>query len=120
MRWIPCLLLALVPLTAVRAAPPALLSQAVDRWIGERNQWAFTQFVREFDGTLVAEERHERYDPSQPGEKRWQLLSVNGQRVSSASDAGRELQKIPAGRIARLLVWRGDAEIFLTVKKEKQ
>ena len=79
MRWIASLLLALVPLSAVHAAPPALLSQAVDKWIGERNQWAFTQLVREFDGTQVAEERVERYDPSQPGEKIWQLLSINGQ-----------------------------------------
>ena len=47
------------------------------------------------------------------------ILSVNGQSVSSAADAGRELQKIASGRIARILVWRGDGEVFLTVKKEK-
>jgi S1-C subfamily serine protease len=46
------------------------------------------------------------------------ILSVNGQGVSNASDAGRELQKIAAGRIARLLVWRGNGEAFVTVKKE--
>ena len=46
------------------------------------------------------------------------VLSVNGQNVSTAADAGRELQKIAQGRIARLLVWRGDGEIFLTVRKE--
>ena len=46
------------------------------------------------------------------------ILSVNGQAVSSAADAGRELQKIAAGRIARVLVWRGDGEVFLTVRKE--
>ena len=46
------------------------------------------------------------------------ILSVNGQKISSASDAGRELQKIPAGRIARILVWRGDSEVFVTVRKE--
>ena len=46
------------------------------------------------------------------------ILSVNGQAVSSAVDAGRELQKIPAGRIARILVWRGDGEVFVTVRKE--
>lgn len=61
-----------------RAAAPTLLAQAVDQWIGERNQWAFTQFVREFDGDRIAEERVERYDPSQPGERRWRLVSVNG------------------------------------------
>jgi len=67
------------PLVAGHAATPALLGQAVDKWIGERNQWAFTQHVREFDGGKVAEERVERYDPSRPDARRWQLLSVNGQ-----------------------------------------
>jgi serine protease Do len=46
------------------------------------------------------------------------ILSVNGQSVSSAAEAGRELQKVAAGRIARILVWRGDGEVFLTIRKE--
>lgn len=46
------------------------------------------------------------------------ILSVNGQNVSSAVEAGRELQKIAAGRIARILVWRGDGEVFVTIRKE--
>jgi len=46
------------------------------------------------------------------------ILSVNGQNVSSAAEAGRELQKVASGRIARILVWRGDAEVFLTIRKE--
>jgi serine protease Do len=46
------------------------------------------------------------------------LLSVNGQQVSSASDAGRELQKVGSGRIARILVWRSDSEVFVTVRKQ--
>ena len=46
------------------------------------------------------------------------ILSVNGQAVTSAAEAGRELQKITSGRIARLLVWRGDGEVFLTIRKE--
>jgi serine protease Do len=46
------------------------------------------------------------------------ILSVNGQTVGSASEAGRELQKIASGRIARILVWRGDGEVFLTIRKE--
>lgn len=78
MRWISFLLLSGMALTMVRAAPPALLDQAVGRWIGERNEWAFTQFVREFDGGTVREERLERYDPSEPGIRRWRLLNVNG------------------------------------------
>ena len=46
------------------------------------------------------------------------VLSVNRQRVASASDAARELGKIQSGRIAQLLVWRGDGEVFVTVKKD--
>jgi len=46
------------------------------------------------------------------------ILSVNRQNVSSAADAGRELQRIPSGRIAQILVWRDGAETFVTVKKD--
>ena len=46
------------------------------------------------------------------------ILSVNSQSVSSAAEAGRELQRVPSGRIARILVWRGDGEVFVTVKKD--
>ena len=78
MRWILPLLLFGTLLPAGHAATPALLDQAVAKWIGGREQWAFTQFVREFDGGEVKEERLERCDPSQPGDRRWQLLTVNG------------------------------------------
>ncbi len=46
------------------------------------------------------------------------ILAVNGTEVSSASDAGRELQRIATGRIARILVWRAGSEVFVTVRKE--
>jgi len=46
------------------------------------------------------------------------IMSVNGAPVANAAAAGRELQKVQAGRIARILVWRGDGEVFVTVKKE--
>jgi serine protease Do len=46
------------------------------------------------------------------------ILQVNRRPVSSAADAGRELQKIPSGRLAQLLLWRGDGEVFVTVKKD--
>jgi S1-C subfamily serine protease len=42
---------------------------------------------------------------------------VNGKEVANAVEAARELQKIPAGRLAQLRVWRGDKEIFVPVKK---
>jgi serine protease Do len=46
------------------------------------------------------------------------ILSVNGQTVTNASEAARELQQVAAGRYARLLLWRGDGEVFVTVRKE--
>jgi len=50
------------------------------------------------------------------------ILRVNGTAVANAVEAGRELQKIASGRLARILVWRfgndrGD-EVFVTVRKE--
>ena len=46
------------------------------------------------------------------------ILSVNRTKVSTAADAGRELQKIVSGRLAQLLLWRDGGEVFVTVKKD--
>jgi len=46
------------------------------------------------------------------------ILSVNSKAVVSAAEAARELQKIEAGHIAQMRVWRGDGEVFVPVKKE--
>ena len=46
------------------------------------------------------------------------ILSVNGQTVADATAAARELQQVAAGRYARILLWRGDGEVFVTVRKE--
>lgn len=46
------------------------------------------------------------------------ILSVNRKPVANAADAGRELQQIPSGHIAQILVWRGESEVFVTVKKD--
>jgi serine protease Do len=47
------------------------------------------------------------------------ILSINGQRVENATDAGREFQRIAAGRYAQVLIWReGDGEVFVTIRKE--
>ena len=55
-----------------------LLRQVADNWLSERNRWAFTQVVREFDGKQLKQERRERYDPSRGYEARWQLISIDG------------------------------------------
>jgi serine protease Do len=46
------------------------------------------------------------------------ILAVNRRPVSSAADASRELGKVASGHIALILLWRGDAEVFVTVKKD--
>lgn len=82
---IPCgmrtfvIFVALLTGALVRAAgSPGLLEHAVDDWLGERDHWAFTQRAVEYqDG--ARHERLERYDPSRPGDSRWELLAVDGQ-----------------------------------------
>jgi serine protease Do len=46
------------------------------------------------------------------------ILAVNRRPVSNAAEAARELQKVPSGRIAQILGWRGEGETFVTVKKD--
>jgi S1-C subfamily serine protease len=46
------------------------------------------------------------------------ILSINGQTVSNAAEASRELQRVPSGRNARIVVWRNDRQVFVTVKKD--
>lgn len=60
-------------------APPNLLEQSVQNWLGERDHWAFTQRAVEYDDN-ASHERLERYDPSKPGNARWELLAVDGKK----------------------------------------
>ncbi|HVH28859.1 MAG TPA: trypsin-like peptidase domain-containing protein [Vicinamibacterales bacterium] len=47
------------------------------------------------------------------------ILSVNRRAVASAADVGRELQRIPSGGLAQLLLWRADqGEVFVPVRKD--
>jgi serine protease Do len=47
------------------------------------------------------------------------VLSVNRRAVSNAVEAGRELQKIPSGGLAQLLLWRGSlGQVFVPVRKD--
>lgn len=72
------LILWLLPWSFAAGETPVLLSQAVEKWMGERDNWAFTLRVKEYAGGRVKEERSERYDPSVAGIDRWQLLEVDG------------------------------------------
>ena len=46
------------------------------------------------------------------------IVAVNRTPVTSAAEAGRELAKVESGHIAQILVYRGNGEIFVTVKKD--
>jgi serine protease Do len=46
------------------------------------------------------------------------LLKVNRVDIDSAAAAQRELQKVPSGGTAFLLIWRQNQEIFMTVRKD--
>jgi serine protease Do len=46
------------------------------------------------------------------------IQSVNRKPVANAADAARELQAVASGRIAQVLIWRADNQVFVTIKKE--
>jgi hypothetical protein len=77
------LLLLLFAATGLRGEVPALLQEVADNLVNEREHWAFTQLVREFDGDRVKVERLERFDPARGWERRWQLLRLNGRTPSA-------------------------------------
>ena len=68
-------------------ADHALLREAAARWLDERDNWAFTQLAREYDGNALKRERLERYDPSRPDAQRWELLRLNGRAPTPAEKA---------------------------------
>jgi len=77
----PTLILFLFGLGAIsaEAAGSPLLNRAAAKWLAEGNRWAFTMQVRKIDHhSVVQEVRVERYDPSQPGPGRWELVTVDG------------------------------------------
>lgn len=78
---------------AARAEGPALLVEAVTQWAGERDYWAFTQTVKEFDDETVKQERWETYDPSRPFAQRWALLAIDGRRPTAEERAAWDKRK---------------------------
>lgn len=80
------LLLLLVLLPGLHAETTGLLREIAEKLMNERERWAFTQLVREFDGDRVAVERLERFDPALGWDRRWQLLKLNG-REPTAEEA---------------------------------
>jgi hypothetical protein len=87
-------------LSSAMALSP-LLTRAAEKWQTEANHWAFTVKVREIQDGEVREERVDRYDPSKPGEARWELLTVDGQaptperRLAWQKSKTRKHRKVP-------------------------
>lgn len=77
MRFLLLVLALAIPALPAAVGRDALLAEAVEKWLGERDHWAFTQRAIEYDGDRPRE-RLERYDPSRPGDHRWTLLAING------------------------------------------
>jgi len=50
----------------------------------------------------------------QPGDV---ILEVNRQKVANLSQVTRELQKVPAGAPAFVLIWREGQQVFVTMTK---
>jgi len=78
MRFRHAVILAAVTGLALAARADDILRDAVSRWLDERDNWAFTQVAREYDGGKLKRERVERFDPSRPDRERWELRQLNG------------------------------------------
>jgi hypothetical protein len=77
--------LSLVSCASASASSTALLKDAFKNWAQGKDDLSFVQRTRFLhdDGSLK-EERVERYDPSLPDNKRWELLEVDGKAPNSA------------------------------------
>lgn len=95
LRLLACLLALAVPVWA--ASGPPLLEEAVQNWLGERENWSFTQRAVEYDNGK-AKERLERYDPSRQGNARWTLLAIDGKPPTAEQRAAWEKRKFRKNR----------------------
>jgi hypothetical protein len=115
------LLLLLISLAPLHAEVPPLLNDALDNWLSSRNSWTFTQFVREYDGKEVAEERLERYDLSRGESRRWELLKINGHApTAQEEEAWSKRKNRPRKRDPKPLADYVDLEGARVVQEDKQ
>ncbi|MBS0633479.1 MAG: hypothetical protein JSS11_16335 [Verrucomicrobia bacterium] len=79
MRRFVFLLLGLLVVLPLRAAAPPLLDAALKKFFADYDRWAFTQnIVEKDDKGKVVSEAVVRFDPSQPYEKQYVPLLVDG------------------------------------------
>ncbi len=84
MRPLSALVLFVALARCVSAETPALLEEAVQKWVADQDRWAYTQSVRLLKDGRVTQERVERYNPSLPTSERWQLLEIAGKQPTAA------------------------------------
>ncbi len=61
-----------------RAETPALLDEAIRKWIADEDHWAYTRHQSLNGPSKPVTDQLERYDPSQPDGQQWQLLAIAG------------------------------------------
>jgi hypothetical protein len=83
---------------SVRATSATPLQAAVEKWLGERDHWAFTQRAVEHNRDGSTHERLERFDPSLVGNARWRLLAIDGKPPSGEQRAVWEKKKFKKNR----------------------
>jgi hypothetical protein len=92
------LFLSLFAAAALQAEVSAPLQVAVEKWLGERDHWAFTQRAVEHNRDGSTNERIERYDPSLAGNARWKLLTIDGRPPTDEQRAAWERKKFKKNR----------------------
>ncbi|MES2691845.1 MAG: hypothetical protein V4773_00140 [Verrucomicrobiota bacterium] len=97
--WLAMALGGLVALAGYAAGASAtpLLEESVEKWLGERDNWAFTQRAVEYDDGKPRE-RLERYDPSRAGDGRWTLLAIDGRTPTKEEHAAWAKKKFKKNR----------------------
>jgi hypothetical protein len=79
MRVLPCLILALTTVVALRAAIPPLLDDAWTKYVEDIDRWAYTETTRALDAKGQAtRETVTRHDPSKPYAEQFTVLSHTG------------------------------------------
>ncbi|HVW19707.1 MAG TPA: hypothetical protein VHC86_00685 [Opitutaceae bacterium] len=92
MPRLPSWILLFLAAATVRADPPALLARALQKVVDDRERWAYTQTAVWRDGRdRVLNTTVLRVDPSQPYERQYVPLSINGRPPTAA-----EIQKYRA------------------------
>jgi hypothetical protein len=75
-----CIFLLFLSPVLGRADAPPLLHDAIQKLIADDDHWAYTESTQRFDrlGKPEGGPTVERYDPSQPTDREWQLLQYRG------------------------------------------